>query len=121
MGLILGGFGAGKRTYAKTLGFSDTEMSNDPHADAPVLFDLEAAVKADPASAEALLPLLLRKKLILCREVGSGVIPMDPKEREWREATGRLCCALAERADAVVRVVCGIPTVLKGELPCTSD
>ena len=121
MVLILGGFGAGKRMYAKTLGFSDTEMSNDPHADAPVLFDLEAAVKADPASAEALLPLLLRKKLILCREVGSGVIPLDPDEREWREAVGRLCCARAKEATAVVRVVCGIPTVLKGELPCISD
>lgn len=121
MVLILGGLGAGKRTYAKTLGFSDAEMSNDPRADAPVLVDLEAAVKADPASTEALLPLLLRKKLVLCREVGSGVIPMDPGEREWREATGRLCCALAARADAVVRVVCGVPTALKGELPCTSD
>ena len=121
MVLILGGFGAGKRTYAKTLGFSDAEMSDDPHADAPVLVDLEATVKADPACAEALLPQLLRKKLILCREVGSGVIPMDPKEREWREAVGRLCCALAKEATAVVRVVCGVPIVLKGELPCISD
>ena len=121
MVLILGGMGAGKRTYAKTLGFSDAEMSNDPRADAPVLVDLEAAVKADPASTEALLPLLLHKKLVLCREVGSGVIPMDPKEREWREAVGRLCCALAKEATAVVRVVCGVPTVLKGELSCTSD
>ena len=121
MVLILGGLGAGKRAYAKALGFTDAEMSNDPYADAPVLVALEATVKDDPASANALLPLLLRKKLVLCREVGSGVVPMDPKEREWREATGRLCITLAERADAVVRVVCGIPTVLKGELPCMCD
>ena len=121
MVLILGGFGAGKRAYAKTLGFSDADMSDDPYADAPVLVALEAAVKADPASEEALLPHLLQKKLVLCREIGSGVVPMDPKEREWRETTGRLCITLAERADAVVRVVCGIPTVLKGELPCMCD
>lgn len=121
MVLILGGLGAGKRAYAKTLGFTDAEMSNDPYADAPVLVALEATVKADPASAEALLPRLLGKKLVLCREVGSGVIPTDSGEREWREAAGRLCCALAERADAVVRVVCGVPTVLKGELPCMCD
>lgn len=121
MVLILGGYGAGKRAYAKTLGFTDADMSADPYADAPVLTDLEAAVNADPASSDALLPRLLQKKLVLCREVGSGVIPMDPKERAWREATGRLCIALAERADAVVRVVCGIPTALKGELPCIFD
>ena len=121
MVLILGALGAGKRAYAKTLGFSDAEMSSDPHADAPVLVDLEETVKNDPASAKTLLDPLLRKKLVLCREVGSGVIPMDPGEREWREATGRLCCALAARADAVVRVVCGVPIALKGELPCTSD
>ena len=121
MVLILGGFGAGKRTYAKTLGFTDADMSADPYADAPVMLDLETVVKRDPAHAEALLPQLFLKQLVLCREVGSGVVPMDPAEREWREATGRLVCALAERADVVVRVVCGIPTALKGKLPCVSD
>ena len=35
-----------------------------------------------------------------------------------REAAGRLACLLARRADAVVRVYCGLPQVLKGELPC---
>ena len=37
--------------------------------------------------------------------------------RADREAAGRLSCLLAARADAVVRVFCGIPTVIKGELP----
>ncbi len=30
------------------------------------------------------------------------------------EATGRLACLLAARADCVVQMFCGIPTVLKG-------
>ena len=64
---------------------------------------------------------LRKKKLVLCREVGSGVIPLDPDERKWREAVGRLCCALAKEATAVVRVTAGIPVLLKGELPCISD
>ena len=34
-----------------------------------------------------------------------------------REAAGRLACLLAERADCVVQMFCGLPTVLKGELP----
>ena len=118
MVLILGGLGAGKKSYLRSLGFADAQMSNDPDADAPVLFALEETVKHDPASAEALLPKLMKKRFILCREVGSGVIPMDVKEREWREAVGRLCCALAEHADAVVRITAGIQIALKGELPC---
>ena len=37
-------------------------------------------------------------------------------ERAAREAAGRLACLLAARADCVVQMFCGIPTVLKGEL-----
>ena len=40
--------------------------------------------------------------------------------RAQREAAGRLSCLLAERADTVVRVCCGLPQLLKGEWPCAS-
>ena len=53
----------------------------------------------------------------LATEVGGGVVPMDPQERASREAAGRLACLLAARAACVVQMFCGIPTVLKGELP----
>ena len=43
-----------------------------------------------------------------------GVVPVDKNERAAREAAGRLGCLLAQRADAVVRVFCGIPVYLKG-------
>ena len=121
MVLILGGFGAGKRSYARSLGYTDAQMSADPISDAPVLTALEETVRSDPESAEALLPLLKQKRLVLCCEVGSGVVPMEKRDRAYREATGRLCCALAQEAAAVVRVVAGIPIALKGELPCISD
>ena len=55
--------------------------------------------------------------IILATEVGGGVVPMDAGERVAREAAGRLACLLAARADCVVQMFCGIPTVLKGELP----
>ena len=55
--------------------------------------------------------------IILATEVGGGVVPMDAKERAAREAAGRLACLLAARAACVVQMFCGIPTVLKGELP----
>ena len=53
--------------------------------------------------------------VILCNEVGSGVVPMDRDDRAWRERVGRTCCTLAERADCVIRMYCGIPSILKGE------
>lgn len=46
-------------------------------------------------------------------EVGHGIVPADPFEREWREAVGRLYCALASGAEEVVRVSCGIGIRLK--------
>ena len=53
--------------------------------------------------------------VILCDEVGCGVVPVDPAERAWREETGRLCCELAQKADRVERIFCGLSMVLKGE------
>ena len=69
----------------------------------------------DPLAA---LEAYLRRRpdaVILCDEVGCGVVPMDRTDREWRERVGRTCCYLAERAERVIRVYCGIPMVLKGE------
>lgn len=121
MVLILGGLGAGKTAYVRSLGYTDAQISENVLSDLPVLNHLEAAVRNDPSSADALLPPLRKKAFVLCCEVGSGVIPMTKEDRAYREAVGRLCIALAQEATAVVRVVCGIPTAIKGELPCISD
>ncbi len=51
---------------------------------------------------------------VISTEIGSGIIPLDRGEREWREAVGGACCVLAEFADTVIRVSCGIPTAIKG-------
>lgn len=51
--------------------------------------------------------------VIICSEVGSGIVPMDGAEREWREITGRVSCRLAKEADEVWRLMCGIPMCLK--------
>ena len=45
--------------------------------------------------------------------VGCGVIPVDPQEERYREAVGRLQVKLAEQAEEVWRVTCGIPERLK--------
>ena len=53
-------------------------------------------------------------EVILSDEIGYGVVPVDASERRYREAAGRLSCRVAERAERVVRVVCGYGQVLKG-------
>ena len=51
--------------------------------------------------------------VIICDEVGCGVTPLDRTDREWRERVGRTCCRLAERAEAVYRVRCGLGARIK--------
>ena len=51
--------------------------------------------------------------VLVTDEVGSGIVPMDPEERAYREAVGRVCTFLACRAQRVDRVVCGIGMVLQ--------
>ena len=51
--------------------------------------------------------------ILICDEIGSGIVPMDAKEREWRERTGRIMTRLAQNAESVERVICGIGQILK--------
>ena len=103
---ITGPLFSGKRAYARTLCGED-ELCPDAQALAAQETDL-------PALADAL---AARYKVVISTEVGGGVVPVDAGERAAREAAGRLACLLAERADTVVRVFCGLPMALKGELP----
>lgn len=51
--------------------------------------------------------------ILLCDEVGSGIVPIDAFDREYRDAVGALCCYLAKKACSVHRVVCGLGMVIK--------
>ena len=51
--------------------------------------------------------------VIITDEIGIGIVPLDVKEREWREVHGRICFQLAGRADAVFRVIAGIGQKIK--------
>ena len=73
---------------------------------------------AQAADLKALADELAVHEIVISSETGGGIVPIDPAERKAREAAGRLSCLLAQRAETVVRVVCGLPQVLKGELPC---
>lgn len=60
---------------------------------------------------------LSQYEVVIATEIGGGVVPVDAKEREAREAAGALSILLAARAETVIRVFCGIPMVLKGVMP----
>lgn len=51
--------------------------------------------------------------ILVSDEVGYGVVPVDAFDRAYREAVGRVCTKLAAFSRTVVRVVCGIETVIK--------
>ena len=100
---ITGPLYSGKRTFAKTL-------------PGRCICDVQE-LAAGAENLEKLADELSAYDIVLATEVGGGAVPMDPAERAGREAAGRLACLLAARADCVVQMFCGIPTVLKGELP----
>lgn len=54
--------------------------------------------------------------IVLIDEIGCGVIPADKAERIRRETVGRAGCILAQHAETVIRLVCGVPTAIKGAL-----
>ncbi len=51
--------------------------------------------------------------IIISDEVGNGIVPMEQKERDYREELGRIQIELAAKAERVERVVCGIGQRLK--------
>ena len=115
--LIIGGAASGKRTFLESLGYGPDDISDGVLDKKKALYGLEKLVAADPERAEELLPALLRKEAVACCEVGSGVVPVQYEQRRAREATGRLCVRMAAQAEKVVRMVSGIPIIIKGAQP----
>lgn len=110
--LVVGGIASGKRSYVRSLGYDDSQMDGNLRSERPVLLDLDELLRAGALDDEAWQQ-LARKQVVCCCEVGQGVVPVDAGERAWRELVGRSCSQLAAQADAVVRMVCGIPITLK--------
>lgn len=102
--LVVGGIASGKRTFAESLGFPEEDMAFDVH---------ELVREAE--SCDEVIDMAAGKSVVTCAEVGGGIVPLGAGERAYRERVGRMSSVLAERADSVVRMVCGIPVVLKGD------
>ncbi len=112
--LIVGGAGQGKLDYVLgQTGLGPEQVAHTPEEarEKPIFYGVEQWPDLDEEELLAANP----QVILICREVGCGVVPVDARERAWREQVGRLCCRLARRAARVERIFCGLPLVLKGE------
>lgn len=107
--LLIGGAYQGKAALARRL-----------YPDLPRIENLHLLVRQEVAAGRDPLALVevLAGKAITCDEIGCGIVPISREEEAWREAVGRLCCKIAEQADAVVRVAAGVPQYIKGGSAC---
>ena len=114
--LIIGGAAQGKLDYVlQKTGYAPDQVAHTPEEarSKPVFDGLEQWPHLDEGALLAVNPDLI----LICDEVGCGVVPVDPAQRAWREDVGRLCCRLAQRAERVERIFCGLPMILKGDKP----
>lgn len=108
---VTGPLFSGKKEYVRSaFNWSEAELRTNAVWDVQDLADKE---KDLPALADR----LAQYPVVIATEVGGGVVPVDPVQRSHREAAGRLAVLLAQRADTVVRICCGLPQALKGQLP----
>ena len=123
MHVILGGRFQGKRAYAERLyshfpAVSDLEDSNSlaPGLVVNVHLGIRRLLTegADVSSFFTENLQVLRQCVILCTEIGGGIVPVDAFARKWRDETGRVYQYLAAEAEIVDRVFAGLVLRLKG-------
>ncbi|MCI9317365.1 MAG: adenosylcobinamide kinase [Oscillospiraceae bacterium] len=114
MVLIVGGMAQGKLAFARReLGVAS--WSEGALGAEDCVHGLHRVIRAMPEPRPAIAAWLAEHPagVLICDEVGCGVTPLDRADRDWRELVGRVCCELAEQAEAVYRVRCGLGVRLK--------
>ena len=135
MKLIIGGYAQGRLSYALKkyhlterdvldLNFKNLKKFENPDfwkdwKEKKIIYHMEHFVTVCLKNQQDILQEIQKKlpdcqnKIIITQEVGCGLVPIDPKERQWREAVGRMNQLLAEYAESVERVCCGLGMYLK--------
>lgn len=109
--LIIGGAYQGKKAYAlQTLDCPEDKIVE--HVERRIREMLDAGRDPVP-EIERLAGAEWANAVLLLEDISSGVVPMDATDRAWREAVGRCGALLARRSERVIRVFCGIGTVIK--------
>lgn len=125
MKLIIGGAYQGKRDYAvREYGLAEEQIFTCapdamPDFSAACLDRFEEFVYFCVTNGLSAREVLEERRenwkasVVICREIFSGVVPVDETVRAWREETGRVMTWLAAEAESVTRMFCGIPQQLK--------
>ncbi|MBR3309208.1 MAG: bifunctional adenosylcobinamide kinase/adenosylcobinamide-phosphate guanylyltransferase [Lachnospiraceae bacterium] len=118
--LYIGGAGHGQEIIAeKETGIKPVQCSAEEAFVTPGINCFHLITKqilAEGGSPQEFVKELIGKNpdaVICCDEIGSGIHPFEPEDRNWREETGRALCILAEEAESVTRVFCGIGQRIK--------
>ncbi|MCL2202433.1 MAG: bifunctional adenosylcobinamide kinase/adenosylcobinamide-phosphate guanylyltransferase [Defluviitaleaceae bacterium] len=126
MVLIFGGAYQGKLDYTlERFGRSkdDVHFCNDTDTDMPkgktVVYEIDkwmlAMIKKNADATESIKQFITENPdaIVICNDISGGIVPIDATFRKWREAVGRAMGQLAQNSGEVVRLFCGIPTILK--------
>ena len=114
--LIIGGAYQGKFEYAKANFKEGHQIINNFHKYVRKTMQQgkDPELEAKQLMNKAVLAGNADKLVLVSDEVGSGIVPIDAFEREFREKNGRVNCYLASQAEQVIRVTAGIGTRIKG-------
>ena len=110
MELYIGGYKQGKLRYV---------LTKYPNREESIVNDLHIWIKKlikDGENAEAVVMDFIDKNpecILICDEVGNGIVPIADDERAYREQVGRILCRIAKQAESVERVICGIAQKIK--------
>lgn len=107
--MIVGGAWQGKTAYAERNYPAPYRIVN--HYQEVIRSQMQRG--EEPLEEVKKLPLTDEGLVIICDEVGCGLVPVDAFERAYREQVGRTGGYLAAQAKQVIRVVCGIGQTIK--------
>lgn len=126
MKLVVGGAYQGKKAFAQTeLGFMEQELADGrtcaygSWTEKKGMHHLQDYIRrmlAEEMDASVCLLEEVKQNpeaVLLCNELGCGLVPMDAFDRRYRETVGRIQCELAKQAEEVYRVYCGIGEKIK--------
>jgi|GluameStandDraft_1065615.scaffolds.fasta_scaffold69665_2 adenosyl cobinamide kinase/adenosyl cobinamide phosphate guanylyltransferase len=121
--LIIGGAYQGKRQFAKDrFGLQDMDFISGEtctpaaFAHAKAVDGLHSYIRRFMEQDNSEILQKLNGKIVICNEIGCGVVPVEQEQELWREKTGRICCDFAKQAEIVVRVHAGLGHILKGQI-----